>query len=247
MIAFKLESFSTLPSTQDEMRRRLLAGDAVHGLVVQAAQQTAARGQRARDWHATYGGSYQTLAVRLQGAPPPYAALVFALGLAEVMPVYGVQVGIKWPNDLFYRGKKLAGLLVEHLQGHLLIGVGLNVNNEVPEGAVGLRGWDVQGAHMVVLEGLERGLAHLEDAAFCLERAYAPFDLLLDCYVEMLTVNGLETGVAAGVDASGQLLLQQGETVTAYTGRLQNLFAAVTASLVCFILKNEPMSLLSNH
>ena len=221
MISFKLETFATLPSTQDELRRRVLAGEAVHGLVIQAAQQTAGRGQRARDWRATYGGSYQTLAIRLESAPPPYAAFAFALGIAEVMPTYGVQVGIKWPNDLYYRGKKLAGLLVEQVQGQLLVGVGLNVNNEVPEGAVGLRGWDVQGASMIVLEGLGRGFAYLEDEAFSLGQAYAPFDLLLGEHVEILTATGLETGVAAGVDPSGRLLLQQGETFTAYTGRLQ--------------------------
>ncbi len=221
MIPFKIQAFDTLPSTQDELRRRLEAGEDVHGLVIQAAQQTAGRGQRARDWHATEGGSYQTLAVRFESAPPPYAALVFALGIAEVMPTYGVQVGLKWPNDLYYRGKKLAGLLVEQVQGHLLIGVGLNVNNEVPEGAVGLRGWDVQGANMIVLEGLGRGFAHLEDEALSLSRVYAPFDLLLGEQVEILTATGLETGVAAGVDPSGRLLLQQGETRTAYAGRLQ--------------------------
>lgn len=221
MLPFKIETFDTLPSTQDELRRRVLVGEAVHGLVIQAAQQTAGRGQRARDWHATYGGSYQTLAIRLESAPPSYAALAFALGIAEVMPTYGVQVGIKWPNDLYYRGKKLAGLLVEHLKGYLLVGVGMNVNNEVPEGAVGLRGWDVQGAHMVVLEGLGCGLAHLEDETFRLGQAYAPFDLLLGEQAEILTATGLETGVAAGVDPSGRLLLRRGETLTACSGRLQ--------------------------
>ncbi len=221
MIPYKLVSFDTLPSTQDEMRRRLTVGEDVHGLVVQAACQTAGRGRRTRDWSAGRGGSYQTLAVRFEAAPP-YAALVFALGLAEVLPTYGVKAGLKWPNDLFYRGKKLAGLLVEQVQGHLLIGVGLNVNNEVPDGAVGLRGWDVQGAQMVVLEGLGRGLAHLEDKTFNLGEAYAPFDLLLGERLELLSAGGLEQGVGAGVDASGLLLLQQGARVTPYSGQLQS-------------------------
>ncbi len=218
VIPYKIAAFDTLPSTQDELRRRLVSGEDVHGLVVQAACQTAGRGRRARDWQAGRGGSYQTLAVRAGNVTPPYAALVFALGLAEVFPTYGVQVGLKWPNDLFYRDKKLAGILVEQVQGYLLIGVGLNVNNEVPEGAVGLRGWDVQGAHMVVLEGLGHGLAHLEDETFRLSEAYKPFDLLLGEQLELLTAGGLESGVGAGIDASGQLLLRQGEQVAAYPG-----------------------------
>ena len=223
MIPYKIATFDTLPSTQDEMRRRLTAGEDVHGSVVQAACQTAGRGQRARVWQAGRGGSYQTLAVRAGNATPPYAALVLALGLAEVLPVYGAQVGLKWPNDLFYRGRKLAGILVEKVQGHLLVGVGLNVNNEVPEGAVGLRGWDVQGAHMVVLEGLGRGLAYLDDKVFCLSDVYAPFDLLSGERVELHTSGRLEIGIGAGVDASGRLLLRQGERIVPFSsGRLQS-------------------------
>lgn len=222
MIPYKIAAFDTLPSTQDEVRRRLKVDEDVHGLVVQAACQTAGRGRRTRDWSAGRGGSYQTLAVRAGNVTPPYAALVFALGIAGVFPIYGVQVGLKWPNDLFYRGKKLAGILVEQVQGHLLIGVGLNVNNEVPDGAVGLRGWDVQGAHMVVLEGLGRGLAYLEDETFSLSETYTPFDLLLGESLELHTAGGLEVGVGAGVDASGRLLLKQGERVVPFiNGHLQ--------------------------
>lgn len=218
-LPLRVVSYDLLGSTQDEMRRRLAAGDDVHGLVVQAAVQSAARGQRARDWQAGRGGSYQTLAVR--GDPPAHAALVLALGIAEALPVYGVQVGLKWPNDLLYRGKKLAGVLAERVAGHLLVGVGLNVNNPLPEGATGLRGWDVQGANMVVLEGLQRGLAHLADPAFDLASVYRPFDLLAGEALELRSGDALHRGLGAGVDGSGRLLLRQGDEVTAFSsGRL---------------------------
>lgn len=220
-VPFSIVSYDLLPSTQDEVRRRLLAGEDVHGLVVQAAVQSAARGQRSRDWQAGRGGSYQTLAVR-DGGFASNAALVLALGIAEVLPVYGVQAGLKWPNDIYYRGKKLAGVLAERVQGHLLGGVGLNVNNEVPDGATGLRGWDVQGANMVVLEGLQRGLAHLTDPAFDLPSAYRPFDLLLGETLELRVGDTLHHGTGAGVDAAGRLLLGGGERVAPYaSGRLE--------------------------
>lgn len=215
----RVMSYDLLGSTQDELRRRLVAGEDVHGLVVQAVVQSAARGQRARDWQAGRGGSYQTLAVR--GGFPGHAALVLALGMAEVLPTYGVQAGLKWPNDLLYRGKKLAGVLAERVSGHLLVGVGLNVNNEVPEGATGLRGWDVEGANMVVLEGLTRGLAHLADPAFSLPDAYRPFDLLHGEALELRSGDALHRGTGAGVDGAGRLLLRRGDEVTAFSsGRL---------------------------
>lgn len=220
-LPFKIVDFDALPSTQDEARRRLEAGEDVHGLVVRAARQSAARGQRARDWSAGLGGSYQTLIVRevgLRGPSQPQAAVVLALGLAQTLQRYGVQVGLKWPNDLYYRGKKLAGVLVEGVRGHLLVGVGLNVANEVPEGAVGLRGWDVEGAHMVVLEGLQSGLIHLADPNFRLPDAYAPFDLLLGQALELQVGKVVQAGTGAGVDAQGRLRVQQQGGVTSYAG-----------------------------
>ncbi|ADI14664.1 biotin--[acetyl-CoA-carboxylase] ligase [Truepera radiovictrix] len=205
-LALRILAFDRLDSTQDELRRRLEAGEAVHGLVVRARVQESGRGSRARDWASAAGGSYQTLAVRyLAPHPPSYAALVLALGLAQTLPRYGARVQIKWPNDLFYRRQKLAGLLVEALRGHLLIGVGLNVDNPVPPGAVGLRGWDLEAVHAVVLEGLQRGLEHLNDAHFDLPSAFAPFDLLAGGRVCVSTPRGEVTGVADGVDAHGRL------------------------------------------
>ena len=59
--------------------------------------------------------------------------MALAVGLAETFPTYGARVGIKWPNDILYKGRKLGGILAEHARGHLLVGVGVNVNNRVPE------------------------------------------------------------------------------------------------------------------
>jgi BirA family biotin operon repressor/biotin-[acetyl-CoA-carboxylase] ligase len=200
----------------------VLEGTPCAGWVVRAAVQTAGRGQRARDWQAGAGGSYQTLIVREPDALIPATALVMALGLAEVFPVYGVRAGIKWPNDLYYRGKKLAGVLVERVAGHLLIGVGVNVNNEVPPGAVGLRGWDVAGVHMVVLEGLSRALEHFEDASFDLSEAYRPFDLLRGERLVLEVAGTQHEGLGLGIDAAGLLLLEVGGVARAFSsGRLR--------------------------
>ena len=146
---FKIETYNVIPSTQDLMRERIEAHENVHGLVIRALQQSEARGQRRRDWLSNFGGSYQTLAVK--DTPEkllhkPHAAIAIALGLAQVFPEYGIQVGIKWPNDLHYpypskqKSKKVAGILCEYFKGYLLIGIGVNVNNEVTEPATALRG-----------------------------------------------------------------------------------------------------------
>ncbi|CAN5879174.1 N/A [soil metagenome] len=215
-IPFKIETFDVLASTQDTLRERLERGENVHGLVVRALEQTGARGQRRRDWSAGPGGSYQTLAVR-DPVPPvlnkPYAAVVVGIGLAQTLPEYGIQVGVKWPNDLYYCGKKVAGILCEYVQGHLLVGVGVNVNNPPPEGATSLRGLDVEGVSGFVLAGVQRGLELLSEP-HDLPGLFAPFDVLNGQEVEIAVAGKFKRGVARGLDENGCLRLEAARGVT---------------------------------
>ena len=208
-IPFKIETYPSLTSTQDAMRERLTAGDDVHGLVIRALEQTGARGQRKRDWVSGLGGSYQTLAVRDNDASlkQPYAAIAVATGLAQALPEYGIRCQVKWPNDLYYREKKVAGILCEYAKSHLLVGVGMNVNNEVPAGAASLRGLDVEGVSTFVLAGVQQGLELLAGGDD-LASAFAPFDLLKDREVTVTFRNEPVRGVARGLDENGCLRLE---------------------------------------
>jgi BirA family transcriptional regulator, biotin operon repressor / biotin---[acetyl-CoA-carboxylase] ligase len=209
VIAFRIETFDSLPSTQDELRSRLECGGNVHGLVIRALEQTSGRGQRARDWHSSKGGSYQTLAVRDGQVQvyKPYAAIVIATGLAQVLPEHGIQVGIKWPNDLHYKNKKVAGILCEFVKGHLLVGIGMNVNNDVPEGATALRGLGVEGVSNVVLAGVQRGLELLTSQPD-LPTLFGPYDVLKNKPVSVLRNCREEKGIARGLHAEGCLLVE---------------------------------------
>ncbi|MGL4610030.1 MAG: biotin--[acetyl-CoA-carboxylase] ligase [Trueperaceae bacterium] len=213
-LPFLIETFDTLSSTQDEMRLRLGRGDNVHGRVIRALEQTSGRGQRARDWQSNKGGSYQTLAVRdnTGNLSKPYAAIVIAIGLAQTLPEYGIQIGIKWPNDLHYphknkQGKKVAGILCEAVRGHLLVGIGVNVNNDVPDGATALRGLDVEGVSNFVLAGVQRGLELLL-TPLDLPALFAPYDVLKNQNVEVYSLEAVKQGVAKGLRANGCLLVE---------------------------------------
>jgi BirA family biotin operon repressor/biotin-[acetyl-CoA-carboxylase] ligase len=212
-LPFRTESFGALDSSQDEMLRRLGRDEWVHGLVIRAGAQSGGRGRRRRPWLSPPGGSYQTLALR-DPAPPSLRrgaiALALAIGLAETLRTYGVRCGVKWPNDLYYRGKKLAGLLSEYRREHLLVGVGVNVDNPVPEGAVGLRGWDLAAVHPVVLEGLRQGLRLLETEKELLSR-FEPLDLLRDQPVTAVLEGERFGATARGITAEGCLKLERAD------------------------------------
>ena len=210
-IAFRIEAYASLPSTQSEARRRLESGEHVDGLVLRAARQTQGRGRRGHRWESAAGGSYQTLIVR-DPAPPSLgrggAAVAVAVGLAEALGEVGVRVAVKWPNDVFYRGKKLGGILTEYVRGHLLVGVGINVGNEPPPGGVALRGWYLEGVHGAVLAGMQRGLDAWVDDVASIPARFRAFDALERRTLRVDTGGHVLEGVGRGVDDHGCLLLE---------------------------------------
>jgi BirA family biotin operon repressor/biotin-[acetyl-CoA-carboxylase] ligase len=147
----KLVRLDVTTSTQD-VAKRLASEGAPHGTVVWAGRQTKGRGQFDRTWESAEGGLYVSLLLR-----PRFDSSLLpkvSLGAAEAVTVacadFRADVKIKPPNDLmvkrFDKPHKLGGILVESSTtasriDWLIIGLGLNVNNPVPESipAVSLR------------------------------------------------------------------------------------------------------------
>ncbi len=112
-----------------------------------AGRQQFGRGQNRRIWESRSGGVWMSAALPLLNLEKLYSAGLFglavALALAERLEKKGVQVQIKWPNDLVVSEKKLAGLLPRliHRGGELRlarVGIGLNVCNKVPVEGISL-------------------------------------------------------------------------------------------------------------
>lgn len=100
------------------------------GLAVLAAEQTAGRGQHGRTWLAAPHDS--VLLSLLLFPPPPLQrpAILTAWAAVTVCTVVHHLVGrpakIKWPNDVYLRGRKVCGILIEQNRG-TVVGIGLNV------------------------------------------------------------------------------------------------------------------------
>lgn len=105
------------------------------GVVCFAEYQTAGKGRRGREWVSPFGSNiYLSILWRFQNGPASISGLSLAVGVAVVRALKecGVQdVGLKWPNDIYWQQKKLAGILIEvsgETNGpcHAVIGLGLN-------------------------------------------------------------------------------------------------------------------------
>ncbi len=131
--------FFSVDSTNAFATRLLNHGRKVaDGTVIISESQTAGKGRRGRSWHSEQeNGLYFSLVLRPR-IPPGFAPL-FTLGTAVALHNAierntGLQVDIKWPNDLLMDGRKVCGILAEmqaefDLVNSLIIGVGLNVNH----------------------------------------------------------------------------------------------------------------------
>ncbi|MCQ4314406.1 bifunctional biotin--[acetyl-CoA-carboxylase] ligase/biotin operon repressor BirA [Pseudomonas stutzeri] len=135
-LGWQLHFRQTVDSTNAEALRLLRSGAAAP-LVVIAEKQTSGRGRRGRAWISPASQNiYYTLALKVFDGPQGLSGLSLVVGLAvlNVLRRAGIQnAGLKWPNDIYADGKKIAGILLE-LTGdpadvcHVIIGIGINVN-----------------------------------------------------------------------------------------------------------------------
>lgn len=119
-------------STNDEARS-LAAQGAPEGTLVVAEAQRAGRGRRGRAWHSPAGtGLWCSLLFRPPASiPPPLVALLLGTAIARaIRQCCAAPAWLKWPNDVLFNDKKVAGVLCETIPSGLVAGFGVNVNQE---------------------------------------------------------------------------------------------------------------------
>jgi BirA family biotin operon repressor/biotin-[acetyl-CoA-carboxylase] ligase len=104
------------------------ASGAPEGLLVIAEEQKLGRGRKGRTW-ISRGSKSLTFSLLLR--PVRHEAgltAILALAVINALGEFVNGLGIKWPNDIFCKGKKLGGILAESKNDAVAVGLGLNVN-----------------------------------------------------------------------------------------------------------------------
>jgi BirA family biotin operon repressor/biotin-[acetyl-CoA-carboxylase] ligase len=125
--------FSEIPSTMPEAARLAAAG-CPSGALVGAEEQSAGQGRHGRIWHSERGiGLYVSIVLRPALDSDSLSVLTLAMGLAvqeAIAAVAGVLCDLRWPNDLLVGGRKCAGILCQTADPAVIVGIGVNVNQE---------------------------------------------------------------------------------------------------------------------
>ena len=106
---------------------------AVEGSWLRAVEQSGGRGRLGRNWASPPGNLYASTIVRPGDSDPPAPTLALVAGVALATVARGwagehaAALRLKWPNDLLAGGAKLAGILLERVEGAVVIGVGVNL------------------------------------------------------------------------------------------------------------------------
>jgi BirA family biotin operon repressor/biotin-[acetyl-CoA-carboxylase] ligase len=228
---WRVERLAETDSTNRVVLERARAGEA-EGLVVVADHQTAGRGRLGRTWQAPPGASLLvTLLLRptLAVADVHLVTIAAALAAADAADaVAGVRPSLKWPNDLLFGSRKVAGLLAESMVtggrvDAVALGMGLNVQwpadlpADLAEIATALNheaGHDVDRDTVLDawLDGFGARYAVLDPAALVEEYRGACVTIGREVRVEL--ADETFTGRATDVTAEGHLVVD-GRIVTA--------------------------------
>lgn len=243
MIALRVPVFGGRPlavelravtgSTNDDARAALASGQRPAFAVLAEAQQSG-RGRRGRPWSSPVASNlYVTIAEALPGGIESSRGLSLAIGVAVAEGIdraTGLDVDLKWPNDILHRGRKLGGVLVELAEGPAgcaaIIGIGLNVRVPDYVGRNIDQAWtDLHRCAVVdvsrndlaaaVIAAVMRTLDHFRAEGFdaLLRSRWQARDPFFDRRVVATGSATVFEGTERGIDAEGQLLIDTGSSL----------------------------------
>ncbi|MGX8679043.1 MAG: biotin--[acetyl-CoA-carboxylase] ligase [Sphaerochaetaceae bacterium] len=114
--------FQTIDSTNLELKRR----NAPAGTVVTALNQSNGRGRLGRSFSSPSGGLYISFCIEMDSSMTATAKAAVAVSHAAE-EAFGIDLKIKWLNDLTLDGRKVCGILAEAMGDRMIIGIGVNV------------------------------------------------------------------------------------------------------------------------
>ena len=216
----------TTGSTNTDARELITLHPDADTILRTADTQTGGRGRQGKSFASPEGGLYMTLVLKTD---TPLSSVVnvtscAAVAVARALASFGVECGIKWVNDIYRNGRKLAGILVESINDYetmrsryLILGIGVNVKHNIfPAGieAVTLEEEGFSIAPAELCAAIVRELLAVRDAGFDFSQyaeEYRRRSIVLGQEVFFLRNGETMTGTAESIDDRGGLNVRVGK------------------------------------
>ncbi len=199
----KVITLDSVESTQDAaLRLDLKAGDVCLSYI-----QTTGRGRHGNEWNSSGGVAVTVVLDKATSHLPIAIAATLAARLNNLIPNH--TIGIKWPNDIYVDGKKLAGILIEQRNGRCLVGVGVNVKqsphpNAISKDQLGFEG-SLEEVATVVVQSVFEASQHDENTAVT---AWTKRDILVGTTQTVQSGDSAVKGLVLSIDPCHNLILQ---------------------------------------
>ncbi|MEW6989928.1 bifunctional biotin--[acetyl-CoA-carboxylase] ligase/biotin operon repressor BirA [Colwelliaceae bacterium 6441] len=237
----QIDVHSVIDSTNSYLMRRV-PHQVKQGQVCVAEYQDAGRGRRGREWVSPFGSHiYMSMYWGLeQGISAAMGlSVVAALAVSDaIKQLYNVTVELKWPNDIYIQGKKLAGILID-LEGqalepsHSVIGIGLNLNMPVNVAKSIDQPWtDLQSNTETRIDRnqlvaclinclIARLTRYDESGIVTMLNDWTKLDTYINKPVKLITGEKETLGICRGINTQGALLLEvDGQVKPIYGGEV---------------------------
>lgn len=229
ILGSEIKYFTTTDSTNNQAKKFAMQG-APDGTIVISEEQCGGKGRLSRSFFCPkYKGIWFSAILRPDFLPQeaPKCTLMAAVAVARAIEdVTGVKVGIKWPNDVLYEGKKLVGILTEisaemERINYIIIGIGIDVNIEKEDMPEDIRDIvtslsQITKKQVSRLKLLNKVLYHLEQLYIMAQRHdFAPildewrkYSITLNQDIKVISGKDIAYGRAMDIDDDGALLVE---------------------------------------
>jgi BirA family biotin operon repressor/biotin-[acetyl-CoA-carboxylase] ligase len=237
-VGWRIHHYSEVGSTQ-EIAETLALDGAAHGSVVIAESQTAGHGRLGREWFSPPGVNLHISVIlrpAIAAANVPVLGLVAGVALAEAAETEAPGLsGLKWPNDLWIRGKKAGGMIAQLLSGPapcVLLGIGINLNLEARQVPDDLR--DIATSILIetgkpvdrvkfaatLFARLDDRVRQLQQSGFApIAPVWERYSILKGQHIRVFDGQARHSGTVQGIDRDGALLLtEDGKTQRVLAG-----------------------------
>ena len=239
----QLDVFFDIDSTNSYLTSKSIDG-AASGYIVLAEQQTKGQGRRGRTWYSPFGSNlYLSLLWRYPYGPAQLGclSLFIAVAIVRALNKLGIEdAGVKWPNDIYWKNKKLAGILLEmrgEANGPSAIVIGLGLNMAMKDDNVGAeknisqpwidietitgRKVDRNNFTAVVIDSLFEVLNAVPDTQKDLLREWQDMDVLKGEEIEIQFADKVIHGKALGINPDGALkVLHDNKEIVCHSGEV---------------------------